>query len=223
MDAHISVITTPSDSIVGVTRRQLVLLVLGPPAPDMTGWARPHGPHVYMCGRVDPPLLQRCLANGGARYIVPHNIPWAQLLAEDKHGHSILTNATFNWQNDHRLEVMTQRLPVVVPNDHLPHSDNPRWALRGYLHWKSILHVIKLHLHVPLFKQPPVNGKGNVDTPHNIRQHATTWVLSSTWRHTTSARKGTTMRSRLPPRRQATTHGDAAGRKAEQKQCPWER
>ena len=167
MDTHITAQPQPMDAVpdplAHMTRRQLVLL--GPPALDMAGWVRSHGPHVYMCGRLDLPLLQRCLADGGARYLVLHNIPWSQLLAEDKHGHSILTNASFNWYHGNRLEAMAQRLPVIVLNDHLPNPDDPRWAPRGWLHWKSILHVVKLLPHVPLFEQPPLSDKGKVDTP----------------------------------------------------------
>ena len=130
--------------------RQLVLL--GPPTLDMTTWARSHGPHVYMQGRLDLALLQDCLADKVARYLVLDHIPWPLLLAERTHGRSILINGTFSWFHGYRLQTTTQRLPVIVLNSHLPNPNDARWAPHGWLHWKSILHIVKLLPEVPLLE-----------------------------------------------------------------------
>ena len=149
-----------------INAQQLVLL--GPPTVDTTAWARSHGPHVYMRGRLDLSLLHDCLSDGHARYIVLDNIPWPQLLAEDKHGHSILTNAKFGWYRGRQLMTTTQHLPVIVLNSHLPNPSDPRWAPRGWPHWKPILHIVSLLPNVPLLVRQPPTGpmpSGN-DEPH---------------------------------------------------------
>jgi alkylated DNA repair dioxygenase AlkB len=129
------------------------LVLLGPPTLDTTAWARSHGPHVYMHGRLDLPLLHDCLGDGDARYIVLDNIPWPQLLGEEKHGHSILTNAAFSWYHGRQLKITMQYLPVIVLNSHLPNPNDARWAPRGWQHWKPILQVVKLLPHVPLMDE----------------------------------------------------------------------
>ena len=146
----------PEQPSLGYTPDPLInarpLVLLGAPAVDMTTWARSHGPHVYMQGRLNLALLHDCLADKEARYLVLDHIPWPLLLAERTHGRSILINGTFSWFHGYRLQTTTQRLPVIVLNSHLPNPNDARWAPHGWLHWKSILHIVKLLPEVPLLE-----------------------------------------------------------------------
>ena len=129
------------------------LVLVGAPTLRMTEWARSHGPHLYMRGRLDLPYLHDCLADAdGAQYIILDELPWSLLLREEGHSHSILTNSTFSWYHGWQLLTTTQRLPVIVLKSHLPNPDDPCWQPRGWPHWKAILEVTKLLPHVPLLE-----------------------------------------------------------------------
>ena len=144
------------------------LVLIGPPAARMTEWARSHGRHIYMQGRPDLAHLHDCLADAdGAQYLVLDELPWSWLLGEEKHCHSMVTNAAFNWFHGSRPVKTTQHLPVIVLKSHLPNPNDPCWAPRGWHHWKSILQIVKLLPHVPLLE-----AATNTDAPTEQLQGA---------------------------------------------------
>jgi hypothetical protein len=88
------------------------LVLIGPPTLRTTEWARSHGPHAYMQGRLDLAYQHDCVAGAdGPQYLILDELLWSLLQREEGHSHSILTNSTFSWYNGRWLQTTTQRCP----------------------------------------------------------------------------------------------------------------